>query len=98
MQERSGLVRPAESRRCGVDAVASIPEITGVGGTTLSTDEEGNWLSEQAWYDIPLTQGSGEGHRRCSPCPAWQARYMGGGPRARRLCPDVAAVATPSPA
>lgn len=79
----------------GVDAVASIPEITGVGGTTLSTDEEGNWLSEQAWYDIPLTQGSGGGASTLFARPAWQARYMGGGPRARRLCPDVAAVADP---
>ncbi len=79
----------------GLDAVASLPEITGVGGTTLSTDPEGNWLSEQAWYDIPLTQGSAGGASTLFARPAWQARVLGGGPRARRLSPDVSAVADP---
>ena len=44
----------------GVDAVGSLPEMTAVGGTTLSTDAQGRWLAEQAWYDVPLTPG----HRR----------------------------------
>ncbi len=30
----------------GVDTIASLPEITSVGGTTLSTDLEGRWLEE----------------------------------------------------
>lgn len=31
----------------GVDVMASLPEVTGVGGTTLSTDSQGRWLAEQ---------------------------------------------------
>jgi kumamolisin len=79
----------------GLDAVASLPEVTSVGGTTLSTDGEGNWLSEQAWYDVPLTQGSGGGASTLFSRPAWQSGLLGSGPRARRLTPDVSAVADP---
>ena len=35
--------------------------MTSVGGTTLSTDAEGGWLAEQAWFDVPLSQGTGGG-------------------------------------
>ncbi len=79
----------------GVDAVASIPEMTGVGGTTLSTDAEGNWLAEQGWYDVPLTQGSGGGVSTLYRRPSWQVGHEKAGPRDRRLSPDVAAVADP---
>jgi kumamolisin len=79
----------------GLDAVASLPEVTSVGGTTLSTDSAGNWLSEQAWYDIPLTQGSGGGASVLFNRPTWQAGLLGSGPKARRLTPDVSAVADP---
>jgi kumamolisin len=79
----------------GLDAVASLPEVTSVGGTTLSTDGDGRWLSEQAWYDIPLTQGSGGGASTLFNRPAWQSGLLGSGPRARRLTPDVSAVADP---
>jgi kumamolisin len=79
----------------GVDAVASVPEMTGVGGTTLSTDAEGNWLAEQGWYDVPLTQGSGGGVSSLFARPSWQEGHEKAGPRDRRLVPDVAAVADP---
>lgn len=79
----------------GLDAVSSLPEVTSVGGTTLSTDSQGNWISEQAWYDIPLTQGSGGGASVLFNRPSWQAGLLGSGPKARRLTPDVAAVADP---
>lgn len=79
----------------GVDAVASVPEMTGVGGTTLSTDSEGNWLAEQGWYDVPLTQGSGGGASSLYARPSWQEGHEKAGPRDRRLSPDVAAVADP---
>lgn len=78
----------------GVDAVASLPEMTSVGGTTLSTDSAGAFLAEQGWYDVPLTQGSAGGASTLFPRPSWQAV----GPsqsHARRLVPDVSAVADP---
>lgn len=79
----------------GVDAVASLPEMTAVGGTTLSTDTNGRWLAEQAWYDIPLTQGTAGGASVLFERPAWQAVSSNAGPADRRLVPDVAAVADP---
>lgn len=79
----------------GVDAVASIPEITAVGGTTLSTDAEGGFLAEQGWYDVPLTQGSAGGASVLFGRPAWQSAGSGGSSKGRRMVPDVAAVADP---
>lgn len=79
----------------GVDAVASVPEMTAVGGTTLSTDADGGWLAEQAWYDVPLTQGSAGGASALFSRPPWQNVEAAAGPADRRLVPDVAAVADP---
>ncbi|WP_243841444.1 S53 family peptidase [Mycobacterium sp. DL592] len=79
----------------GVDAVASLPEMTAVGGTTLSTDADGRWLAEQGWYDVPLTQGSGGGSSALFGRPAWQVGLEHAGPHDKRLVPDVAAVADP---
>ena len=79
----------------GVDAVASVPEMTAVGGTTLSTDAAGGWLAEQSWYDVPLTQGSAGGASALFGRPSWQNVEAGAGPADRRLLPDVAAVADP---
>ena len=83
----------------GLDSVASIPEMTNVGGTTLSTDADGRWLSEQSWFDIPLTQGTGGGVSALFERPPWQdsasdnvdpERHNG-----NRMTPDIAAVADP---
>lgn len=79
----------------GVDAVASIPEMTAVGGTRLSTDADGNWLAEQSWYDVPVTQGSAGGASTLYKRPAWQTVDPAAGPPDSRLIPDVAAVADP---
>jgi kumamolisin len=79
----------------GVDAVASVPEITAVGGTTLSTDSQGRWLAEQAWYDVPLTQGTAGGASTLFGRPSWQTVAPEAGPSDRRLVPDIAAVADP---
>lgn len=79
----------------GVDAVASIPEMTAVGGTTLSTDSTGGWLAEQAWYDVPLTQGTAGGASQLFARPSWQNVNSNAGPADRRLVPDIAAVADP---
>ena len=43
--------------------------MTNVGGTTLSTDDTGGWLAEQAWFDAPLSQGTAGECRRCSTGP-----------------------------
>lgn len=79
----------------GVDAVASLPEMTGVGGTTLSTDAKGKWLAEQGWYDVPLTQGSAGGRSTLFGRPSWQTIGQSAGAHDRRLLPDVSAVADP---
>ncbi len=79
----------------GVDAVGSLPEMTAVGGTTLSTDARGEWLAEQAWYDVPLTQGTAGGASTLYGRPRWQAVSSNAGPADRRLVPDIAAVADP---
>ena len=90
---------PPSANDIGLDSVASLPEMTNVGGTTLSTDANGRWLSEQSWFDIPLTQGTGGGVSALFDRPPWQDeasdsiaadRHNG-----NRLTPDIAAVADP---
>lgn len=80
----------------GLDSVASLPEITNVGGTTLSTDTDGTWLAEQSWFDVPLTQGTGGGVSALFDRPAWQRNVTPvGDADHKRLTPDVSAVADP---
>lgn len=79
----------------GVDAVASLPEMVSVGGTKLSTDAEGRWLSEQAWYNVPLTLGTAGGASTLFARPEWQTVGIGSELPNRRLVPDVAAVSDP---
>lgn len=90
---------PPHSDNIGLDAVASIPEMTNVGGTTLSTDDSGGWLSEQGWFDAPLSQGSAGGASTLFGRPSWQSQVAvsggGTGVKGRRLTPDISAVADP---
>lgn len=79
----------------GLDSVASLPEMTDVGGTTLSTDAQGRWLSEQAWFDVPLSLGSGGGASSLFERPEWQRRVSPDDYPDRRLTPDISAVADP---
>jgi kumamolisin len=80
----------------GLDAVASLPAMTSVGGTTLSTDEHGRWQAEQAWVDSPLSQGTSGGVSKLFPRPAWQQRVSAARDTdMRRLTPDVSATADP---
>ncbi len=79
----------------GVDAVASLPEMTSVGGTTLSTDTQGRWLSEAAWTDGPMSQGTSGGVSTLFARPAFQKEVSANRDSAHRLVPDVAAVADP---
>ena len=80
----------------GLDAVASLPTMTSVGGTTLSTDQQGRWIAENAWFDSPLSQGTSGGVSTMFDRPAWQNRLsVQRDIENRRLAPDVAAVADP---
>ncbi|WP_166902990.1 S53 family peptidase [Mycobacterium sp. DL440] len=84
----------------GLDSVASLPEMTSVGGTSLSTDTDGAWLAEQAWFDVPLSQGTGGGVSSLFDRPDWQRGLSApgsteAGGAGRRLTPDIAAVADP---
>ncbi|EKF25284.1 pro-kumamolisin, activation domain protein [Mycolicibacterium hassiacum DSM 44199] len=81
----------------GLDAVAAIPEMTSVGGTTLSTGPRGQWLAEHAWVDSPLTQGTSGGVSTLFERPAWQDKLtIERDTGHRRLAPDVAAVGDPA--
>ncbi|KAA0086625.1 peptidase S53 [Mycolicibacterium sp. P9-64] len=79
----------------GLDAVASLPEVVSVGGTTLSTDADGKWLAEQAWVDGPLSQGTSGGVSNLYPRPDYQVGISIDRDSDRRLTPDVSAVADP---
>ena len=86
---------PPDADEIGLDAVASVPEMTNVGGTSLSTDRTGAWLSEQSWFDVPLSQGTGGGVSNLFDRPVWQDRITVDADGDRRLTPDIAAVADP---
>lgn len=77
----------------GLDSVASLPEMTAVGGTTISTNEDGERFGETAWFDVPLTHGSGGGVSALFDRPSWQRSVPAGLDQNRRMIPDVAAVA-----
>jgi kumamolisin len=83
----------------GLDSVSSIPEMTSVGGTTLSTDERGTWLAEQTWFDVPLSQGTGGGLSALFDLPPWQraaaAQVAPERRTGKRMTPDISAVADP---
>ena len=79
----------------GLDSVASLPEMTVVGGTTLSTDAGGGWQSEQSWFDATLSQGTSGGVSTLIDRPGWQKGVSSDRGSGRRLTPDVAAVADP---
>ena len=80
----------------GLDAVASVPAMTSVGGTTLSTSPRGQWVAEHAWVDSPLSQGTSGGVSALFDRPQWQSRLtIERDTERRRLTPDVAAVSDP---
>lgn len=76
--------------------MASLPEMTAVGGTKLSTDDQGRWLSEQSWYNVPLTIGTAGGASTLFPRPDWQTVGIGTELPDQRLVPDVSAVSDPA--
>ncbi|MEY9836629.1 protease pro-enzyme activation domain-containing protein [Streptacidiphilus sp. EB103A] len=70
-----------------VDFPASDQYVTGVGGTTLSTDSSGNYSGETAW------SGSGGGTSALYAQPSYQSGVTSD---TNRDVPDVSAVADPS--
>jgi kumamolisin len=80
----------------GLDAISSLPTMTAVGATTLSTGPRGQWLGEYAWFDSPLSQGSSGGISVLFDRPKWQQKLpVDRDTQRRRLSPDVAAVGDP---
>ena len=55
----------------------------------------GVWLSEQAWFDVPLSIGTGGGVSSLFDRPEWQRGVLPDQDPNRRLTPDVSAVADP---
>jgi kumamolisin len=70
-------------------------EMTSVGGTTLSTDAHGRWLAEQAWTDVPMSQGSSGGVSTLFARPDYQRDVRPERDATHRVVPEVAAVADP---
>jgi kumamolisin len=86
---------PPDDSDQGLNAVGSVPAMTDVGGTTLTTDSSGRWISEASWFDSPMSQGTGGGVSRLFPRPTWQHTVSSAWDATHRLTPDVAAVADP---
>jgi len=86
---------PPGEKDQGINAVGSVPAMTDVGGTTLSTDANGVWVSEASWFDSPMSQGTGGGVSRLFPRPPWQNTVSSAWDSTHRLTPDVAADADP---
>jgi kumamolisin len=83
----------------GVSVPASLPNVTAVGGTSLSTTTAGQYLGETTWTWPLLSQGSGGGLSRVFTRPLWQTGPGTGGvldPSAMRQVPDVSADADPA--
>jgi kumamolisin len=82
----------------GVSSPASGPNVTAVGGTSLSLTAGSSWYREEAWQNAPATVGSGGGVSAYFARPSWQH-----GPGVvnsldatnRREVPDISADADP---
>jgi len=89
----------------GVQAPASLPAVTGVGGTALSVANDGAYLGETTWTEPLLSQGTGGGQSSVFSRPSFQTGpgtssfSSVGDPCAStsgcREVPDVAALADP---
>ena len=78
----------------GVSVPASLPSVTSVGGTSLSTTANGGYVGETTWSEPLLSQGSGGGVSSTFARPAWQIGPGTGGQydtNNARQVPDVAA-------
>jgi sugar lactone lactonase YvrE len=78
---------------------ASMPDVTAVGGTTLTLDPSGNLATEIAWGNLAnkgTSGGSGGGVSVIFNRPSWQQNISGAPAGTMRLVPDVASVGDPS--
>ena len=76
-----------------VDWPASSPNAIAVGGTRLSVQQNGTYLTEFGWEDVLSNSGGGGGLNPVDPRPSWQ---VGTGLDAdHRQVPDVSASADP---
>jgi kumamolisin len=81
----------------GVQLPAAAPNITGVGGTTLSVTTNGDYAGETTWSMPMMSQGSGGGVSTIASRPSWQTGpgVGGSGIPDMREVPDVGADADP---
>ncbi len=77
----------------GAHLPASVPYLTGVGGTRLSLRADGSYYHETVWSWPALTEASGGGPSSYYPRPDWQTGpgISAGQAGALRLTPDVSA-------
>lgn len=77
----------------GVQVPASLPTVTGVGGTSLSTTANGSYVGETSWSEPLLSQGTGGGVSGVFARPSWQTGNGTGtyDPNNARQVPDVSA-------
>jgi kumamolisin len=90
--------QPPANSFVGVQVPASLPAVTGVGGTSLTTDSSGNYVGETTWSEPLLSQGSAGGVSVLIQRPAWQTGVGTGGQADSnngREVPDVSADADP---
>jgi kumamolisin len=80
----------------GVDPIASMWEITDVGGTTLSTYQSGRWGAEETWVNVLTQEGTGGGPSALYGRPPFQSTVSSPVDDVYRLTPDVAADADPN--
>jgi len=71
----------------GVEYPAGSPNVVGVGGTTLTIQSDGTYVSESAW------NGSGGGTSRYEPEPSYQLGVQSTG---KRTVPDISYDANPN--
>jgi kumamolisin len=71
--------QPPQSSFVGVSVPASLPAVTGTGGTALTTDAVGNYVGETTWSEPLLSQGTGGGVSRYFPRPSWETGIGTGG-------------------
>lgn len=96
---QSGYGKAPQSSYVGVEEPAALPAVTGTGGTSLSTDANGNYVSESTWSEPLLAQGSGGGVSQVFARPSWQTGTGTGGQVDQgngREVPDVSADADPA--
>jgi kumamolisin len=91
--------QPPQSTFEGVTVPASLPAVTGTGGTTLTTDAAGDYGSETTWSEPLLSQGTGGGVSAVFARPSWQTGVGTGGQTDAgngRQVPDVSADSDPT--